>query len=103
MYLTVKGSAFTCPECASKVLETCVTHVQCVFTAPAMALHDGVGHTVVLVGDARWVVRCGSSRRLVPVRLQAGVDKVLRDAAELPPAAPVHAPVSAPARKMPAR
>ena len=89
MYLTVKGAAFTCPSCAEQVRDTCLTHVQCVFTAPAMALHDGVGHTVVLVGDARWVVRCGNARTLHPVKLQAGPDKVLRDAGELAPPVPV--------------
>lgn len=85
MYLTVKTTGFTCPDCGEAVTSAAVTHVQCVFTAPAMALHDGVGHTVVLVGEARWVVRCGSRRVLTPVALQAGVDKVLRNAAELPP------------------
>jgi len=93
VYLTVKNSDFSCPQCGEKVAETCVTHVQCVFTAPAMALHDGVGHTVVLVGEARWVVRCGHARVLAPVRLQAGLDKVLRDAAQNPGVPP---PVAGP-------
>jgi len=55
-----------------------------------MAVHDGLmgepegAHTVVLISDTRWVVRCGAPRKLAPIRLTQGVDKVLRDAVELP-------------------
>ena len=99
MYLTVKDADFTCPECGKVVTETVVTHVQCVFTAAALGLHLGTGHTSVLVGEARWVVRCGESKALRPVRMQVGTDKALRDAGGLLRMGghPVLTPDSAPA------
>ena len=77
MFATVSTVVLTCPTCKSGVSESVVTHVQCVFTAPVLALHRGVGHTLCLVGT-RWVLRCGEDKVLTPVSLVVGSDKVPR-------------------------
>lgn len=85
VYLTCKPAAFTCDQCGALVKQAVVTHVQTVFTAPALALHRGVGHTVVLAG-AQWVVRCGDSKVLRPTALVVVGDTVEASPARKPEA-----------------
>lgn len=77
MFATITPCVLTCPTCGLGVGEAAVTHVQCVFTAPVLALHRGVGHTLCLVGT-RWVIRCGEDKVLTPLALVVGSDKIPR-------------------------
>lgn len=77
MYATLSPAVLTCPTCGEGVHEVVITHVQCVFTAPVLALHRGVGHTLCLVGT-RWVLRCGEEKALHPLAVVVGSDKVPR-------------------------
>lgn len=66
VFATKAGTAFTCPTCQQVVSRSVVCPLGQVFTAPAIALHRGLGHTLALVGT-ELAVRCGDERLLVPL------------------------------------
>lgn len=77
MYVNTHPCEFVCVHCNAPVLEAVVTTATCVFTAPVQALHEGLGHTVVLMGTS-WFIRCGRQRPLHPLRTVHVVDGTLR-------------------------
>lgn len=78
MYLTIQEANFVCPACSARVTEVVVTAVNTMFTAPAQGMHEGVGHTAALAG-VKWVVRCGTNRKLHPRDLVVDGAKRLLD------------------------
>lgn len=86
MILELRETAFKCPSCSADVRLALVTAASTMLTAQAQSIHDGVGHTLALVGT-RWVVRCQRPKMAHLVDLVAGADKVLRQPTVERPAA----------------